>query len=174
MKPPLIKRYEGHNKLNDLVRQDWIKSIERSRDMWQAHLYRPKSQVIADDRESDVYESQIVIDIDDNQREIEYHDPIVVCLVESTDDTVETFLTLDSGSETLGEGTEPIMLKVAADPPVEVGSVLEWDEELSEGSRTVFWYVHRNLSVGSARVGTVNVCIPMPNFHHDNDSSEVV
>ncbi len=158
----LRKRFEGHSVLNDLIRQDWIDAINLNPDRWEALLYSPKSKS-EETAQDDDYQEEVVTEMDTHADTLEYNDPDVVAVVDCNDDS-ENFFMMDDTGETLGEGEQALMLRIAASP-VAVGSVLEWEEETGEdSSRRVWWYVHSAIGYGTAAVGAVYACIPMRNF----------
>ncbi|HBN6266142.1 TPA: hypothetical protein L3N15_004123 [Vibrio parahaemolyticus] len=168
-KPPLRKRYQGHEALNSMVRKDWINSIKLSPDRFDAFLYLPKEAEAAIP-EGDGYEKQMVSELDANQDTLTYHDPQLVPVVDCPDEQ-DFFFNMDDGSETLAEGEMPLLLRVGSMSSPPVGSVLEWDEETKDGTRRVWWYVHRNMAYGTALVGTLTVCIPMRNFDAESENT---
>lgn len=164
--PTRIKRYNGHEAFNSMVREDWIKAIEQDPDRFQAYLYLPAApEMIEPDGEE--YEPELIEELDTNQDTLTYLDPELVSLLDCPDEQ-EHFFGMDDEAETLSESEMPLMLRVARVPPPPVGSVLEWDEETAQGDRTVWWYVHRNIAYGTAQVGALTVCIPMRDFNAEN------
>lgn len=158
----LRMRYQGHEALNDLLRKDWIKSIELSPDRFDALLYLPDER-LQDPHVLDNYEPKLVQEIDSNQESLTYKDPVVVPVVDCPDEQ-EMFFQMDNEGETLGESGMPLLLRVGSASPPPVGSVLEWDEETAGGFRTVWWYVHKSMAYGTAHIGSLTVCIPMRDF----------
>lgn len=173
----LKPRYDGHEALNRVLRQDWIKSIELSPDHFEAYLFRPLKSA-ADDAPAG-YEDDAVIEIDTNQDTLVYEDHELVAVVDCPDEQT-SFFTMNDGGDNLGEGAEPLLLKIAATVPI--GSVLEWDEETAEGRRTVWWYVHSAMGYGTANIGVIHACVPMRDFNsppaaqtlsdHEQDETE--
>ncbi|HHY0551850.1 TPA: hypothetical protein ACVU5P_004169 [Vibrio parahaemolyticus] len=166
--PPLRKRYQGHEALNDLVRKDWINEIKLNPDRFDAFMYLPK-EADAAIPEGDGYEKQMVSELDSNQDTLTYHDPVLVPVLDCPDEQ-DFFFSMDDSSETLGESEMPLLLRVGTMQPPPVGAVLEWDEETKYGTRRVWWYVHRSMAYGTAIVGTLTVCIPMRNFDADSEN----
>lgn len=159
-KRQLKPRYAGHEALNSVVRADWMKAIALSPNSFEAYLYRPVS---AETGALDSgYEEESVLELDTHQDTLAYSDPVEVKVLDCPDEQTE-FFTMDDGGENLGESLEPLLLRVSDIVPN--GSVLEWDEETIEGTRTVWWYVLKGMGYGTANVGVVHVCIPMRDFN---------
>ncbi|MCC8379078.1 phage tail protein [Xenorhabdus sp. PB30.3] len=61
--------------------------------------------------------------------------------------------------------TDDFLVIRAATTGVSVGSIFEWNEELSDGQLARrFWYVLRIFTYGTASVGSLYYCIPARNF----------
>lgn len=165
----LKPRYQGHEALNAVVRADWIAAIKLSPDAYDAYLYCPiKNQPVA----GGPYEEQQVIELDINQDAIEYADPVLVRVLDCPDES-DSFFVHDSGGANLGEGEEMLLLRIASEIDVPVGSALEWMEEINEDElRTVYWYVQDILGYGTANVGCLYACVPMRNFQGDSSISD--
>lgn len=158
-------RFKGHSVFNASVKADWMKAIERDPDAFDALLYIPVEQAETDEGNSN-YEADIFDEIDANQDVLSYADPVPVAVLDCPDET-EAFWVMDNGAENAGEGESPLVLRIAADN-VPIGSVLEWQEEVSASGKLkrVWWYVHRAQGVGSANVGVLYICIPCRDFEH--------
>lgn len=159
-------RYQGHSPLNDLMRSDWVRSIELDPDRFDAFLYLP---ITGSEQppESSPYEESEVIELDANQDNLSYGEPLSISVVDCPTET-EHFFMMNAGDESLGESDEPLLLRVGAET-VPIGSVLEWDEETAQGEATrVWWYVHDHVGVGTANIGRLSICIPMRNFDATN------
>ncbi len=156
-----VPKFKGHEAFNSVVRADWNRAIELNPDSYDAYLYAPSK--VLDEAESDLYESENVMELSTNQDTLSYGDPVFVKVLDCADES-DHFFTLDDNSANLGESLDPMLLKVAADS-VPIGSVLEWDEETPNGIRTVWWYVHRAMGYGTANVGVIYACVPMRDFN---------
>ncbi|HIF9321692.1 TPA: hypothetical protein ACX6QP_002189 [Photobacterium damselae] len=157
-----VRRNQGHSALNDVIRADWIKAIELSQDRFDALLYVPKppeEQTL----QSSNYEAGIFEELDSNQDTLEYYLPVLVSVLDCPDET-ESFMTMNDTDENLGDGEMPLVLRIGH-TPIQIGSILEWEEELSDGQvRRCWWYVHSAVGYGTANVGSLYVCIPAANF----------
>ncbi len=156
------RRYSGHEAMNSVIRTDWMRAIELSPDAFEAHLYRPATP-IEDTDETDHYELETALEIDTNRDSLTYEDPELVKLIDCPDEQ-ESFFMVEANDEGLGENADPLMLRVASNN-VPIGSVLEWDEETAKGTRTVWWYVHKAMGLGTANIGVIYICIPMRDFN---------
>ncbi|WP_323869307.1 phage tail protein [Xenorhabdus szentirmaii] len=79
-------------------------------------------------------------------------------------DERESFIAVDTDGDQDG-GTDDFLVIRAATTGVSVGSIFEWNEELSDGRLARrFWYVLRILTYGTASVGSLYYCIPARNF----------
>ena len=166
----LKKRFAGHSLLNNVIRKDWQLAIELSLDSYQALLYKPKSKDWYNEEQHD-YEADLVTEIDSNQDDLEYDLPTVVYVVDCPDES-PFFMEMSQGNVNLGDYATPLSLRIATDE-VPVGSVLEWEEEISDHEhRRCWWYVYSQQGLGTENVGTLYVCIPARNFDSmaiDND-----
>lgn len=151
-------RFKGHSKLNDTLRDDWIKAIELSPDAFDALLYLP-DDTPPPAEESSPYEEDLFSELDTNQETLTYKLPEPVVVLDCPDEN-ESFHMMADGDGQLGEGELPLALKIARDHVPE-GAYLEWEEEVSEGKvRRSWWYVHQAIGYGTANVGTIYLCIP--------------
>ncbi|CAH0543009.1 hypothetical protein [Vibrio marisflavi] len=155
-------RYQNHDPFNAILREDWIKSIALSPDSFEAFLYRPVDQSTSDDSESN-YEEETVTELDTNQDTLTYSNPELVPVLDCPGEQ-ESFFMMDDNGDNLGEGPDPLLLRIGS-THVPTGTVLEWDEETASGTRTVWWYVHKAMGYGAAQVGVIYVCIPMRDFN---------
>ncbi|MGX9459458.1 hypothetical protein ACWU37_21240 (plasmid) [Photobacterium damselae subsp. damselae] len=158
----IVRRNQGHSALNDVIRADWIKAIELSQDRFDALLYVPKPPEEQTPQSSN-YEAGIFEELDSNQDTLEYYLPVPVSVLDCPDET-ESFMTMNDTDENLGDGEMPLVLRIGH-TPIQIGSILEWEEELSDGQvRRCWWYVHSAVGYGTANVGSLYVCIPAANF----------
>ncbi|WP_217521965.1 hypothetical protein [Vibrio metschnikovii] len=162
-------RFHGHEPFNDILRADWINAIKQSPDNFDALLYRPIGEVAGDS--DDDYQKETVIELDTNQDNLTYGDPELVAVLDCPDEQ-ENFFMMDDGENNLGEAITPLMLRIGA-TDIPIGSVLEWDEEISNGVRTVWWYVHKSVGYGAANVGVIYICIPMRDFNQEPPAEPV-
>ncbi|UKA12867.1 hypothetical protein [Photobacterium damselae] len=157
-----VRRNQGHSALNDVIRADWIKAIELSQDRFDALLYVPKPPEEQTPQSSN-YEAGIFEELDSNQDTLEYYLPVPVSVLDCPDET-ESFMTMNDTDENLGDSEMPLVLRIGH-TPIQIGSILEWEEELSDGQvRRCWWYVHSAVGYGTANVGSLYVCIPAANF----------
>lgn len=156
-------RFKGHEPFNSVLREDWIKSIKLNPDHFEASLYRPVGEIKGDT--DDKYQEETVLELDTNQDSLTYGDPELVAVVDCPDEQ-ESFFMMADGESNLGEGVEPLMLRIG-EVGVPIGSVLEWDEETASGIRTVWWYVHKAMGYGAANIGVIHICIPMRDFNKE-------
>lgn len=151
-------RNAGHSPLNNLIRNDWRRLIEMHPDSFSVLIHLPMNgdDVIVQSTD----EAALFGTVDVHQRSISYELPLVVSgLVATLDDA--TFSGMWDEGDHLGDGessTLTLLLSVGQAP---VGSILEWEEEVSDGeTRLVWWYVHTVNVIGTASVGALHVCIP--------------
>ncbi|WP_228863398.1 phage tail protein [Xenorhabdus sp. PB30.3] len=158
----LKPRYQGHSPLNDLVRLDWVKVIEEDPDNFDALLYRPVEPIPAKVHE-DGFELAAFTEFNNHQRELAYTDPQKVIVLDCPDER-ESFSAMDADGDQDGS-TDDFLVIRAATTGVSVGSIFEWNEELSDGQLARrFWYVLRIFTYGTASVGSLYYCIPARNF----------
>ncbi|WP_413113427.1 hypothetical protein [Thaumasiovibrio sp. DFM-14] len=162
-------RFNGHDRLNSVVREDWIKAIAASPESWDALLYLPESKGDEPDKEpqESMYEDDIFGQADNHQDNLSYQVPFPVPVVDCPDEGGDGFMAVVAGGEALGEGEQPLLMRVGhADVPQ--GSVIEWNEKLASGeSRRVWWYVHRSVVFGTTAVGALHYCIPCRSFDEE-------
>lgn len=158
--PHLRSRFKGHAPLNDQMREDWMKLIELHQDSFQALLFRPANGTYGVvDEETDL---ESFTEINNNQRDLTYEEPEIVWVLDSPDGR-DSFRVIDSDGEQDGITDDVMVLRVAS-RNVTVGSILEWNEELSHGVARRWWYVHRIFGYGTQHVGSLYYCIPARNF----------
>ena len=182
-------RYSGHALFNDLVRKDWQRAIAADPYSFDALLYLPIGDEWKDidpddgDQGVETHSEPSFTEISNNQKTLEYGDPILVAVLDCPDERPE-FNAMDSDVEQDGSVDDVLILRIApplstidsgldedgADHPivrafVPVGSILEWNESLSSGKEVRrWWYVHRIYTYGTAAVGSLYYCIPARNF----------
>ncbi len=155
-------RYSGHEAMNSVIRADWMKAIELSPDAFEASLFRPSKPIESTDTDEH-YQEETVLEIDINRDSLTYDEAELVKIIDCPDEQ-ESFFMTEANDEGLGENADPLLLRVASSN-VPIGSVLEWDEETATGIRTVWWYVHKAMGLGTANVGVIYICIPMRDFN---------
>lgn len=175
-------RFSGHALFNDLVRRDWQRAIAADPLAYDGLLYVPTDASAAEtDPDAGSDEEPAFTEINANQKTLSYSDPVLVAILDCPDERSE-FSAADSDGETDGGVDDVMILRVA--PPlavldaasdddehpvsrafVPVGSILEWNEALADGSESrSWWYVHRIFTYGTASVGSLYYCIPARNF----------
>lgn len=166
-KQQLKPRFNDHAKLNDVLRDDWIKAIELSHDSFQALLYHPVATLLSEDEDGE-YEQSIVETVDTNQQQLSYADPIVVSILDNPSDTAS--IVMDSGEGAVDNIEQPMVLRIGSHS-VPVGSVLEWEEFTGRGDevRRVWWYVHSQVALGTTATAVLHNVIPCRDFDFNND-----
>lgn len=167
--PERKKRFQGHEPFNAILREDWIKAIKLSPDHFEASLYRPVGEVQGDN--NNYYQEETVTELDTHQDQLTYDDSELVAVLDCPDEQ-EHFFMMDANDGNLGESVEPLLLRIGA-INIPLGSVLEWDEEIATGTRTVWWYVHKAMGYGAANVGVLYACIPMRDFNKPEPEPEL-
>lgn len=160
----LKTRFNGHKPFNDQIREDWMLIIETSPDSFQALLYRPDvgTYGVIDDESG----MESFTELDNNQRPLTYQEPDIVYVLDNPDGR-ESFRAVDGDGEQDGLTDDVLVLRIAANN-VPVGSILEWNEEMANGTARRWWYVHRIFSYGTQHVGSLYYCIPARNFDTTN------
>lgn len=159
----LKPRFKGHSPLNEMVRKDWIKLIEAHPDNFDALLFRPDPEDIAEVDEESGIEGQSFTELNNNQRDLRYADPELVKVLDCPDER-DTFQAVDADGEQDGLSDEIQLLRIAAEG-VAVGSIITWNEEMASGELAQrWWYVHRIFSLGTQHVGSLYYCIPARNL----------
>ncbi|PHM39193.1 hypothetical protein Xmau_03100 [Xenorhabdus mauleonii] len=158
----LKPRYQGHAPLNDLVRQDWMTMVEGDPDSYDALLYRPVEDAPTLSH-GDSLELPAFTEFNNHQRELSYTDPQTVRVLDCPDER-ESFTAVDTDDNQDG-GVDDFLVVRVATTGAPVGSILEWNEALSDGHvARRFWYVLRIFTYGTASVGSLYYCIPARNF----------
>lgn len=163
----LKPRFKGHAPLNMTVRKDWIRVIELDADNFDALLFRPDPEDVGEVDEDTGLEGPSFTEINNNQRDLRYLDPVMVKVLDCPDER-DSFHAVDVDGEQDGLSEEIQLLRIAAEG-VSVGSILTWNEEMASGKLAQrWWYVHRIFSFGTQHVGSLYYCIPARNL----DSTE--
>ncbi|EFH8163186.1 phage tail protein [Escherichia coli] len=155
------RRYDGHSPLNNLVREDWIKVIEISPDRFDALLYRsiPPAEP-AEEKEG--YEKNQAGVLTVHQQELLYADPVWVPVLDCPDEMLD-FNTVDSDDDSDGVPDSVLILRIGA-TGINKGSILEFEEEINNGYRRVWWYVLDIHNYGTVGVGSLYYCVPCRSF----------
>jgi hypothetical protein len=163
------KRYDGHTPVNDQIREDWMKMIDQDPQRFEALLYRPVNPPPTAPDEDGI-ETPLYTEINNNQVALDYHDPVMVNVLDCPDQR-ETFTAVDDDSDQDGLADDFLIIK-ASTKGIAIGSIFEWLEEgMDGGSVRRFWYVLRIYSLGTQLVGSLYYCIPARNVE---GSAEVV
>lgn len=163
----LKPRFKGHAQLNITVHKDWIRVIELDPDNFDALLFRPAPEDVGEVDEATGLEGPSFTEINNNQRDLSYQEPVMVKVLDCPDDR-DSFQAVDADGEQDGLSEEIQILRIAAEG-VSIGSILTWNEEMASGKLARrWWYVHRIFSFGTQHVGSLYYCIPARNL----DSTE--
>lgn len=155
--------YQGDAEFAQMVAQDWDAVILADPRSYEAILYRPSNGTygVVDDETG--LEAAPFTDLDNNQRDLTYEDPVIVTLRDSNDSR-EAFENLDDDSAQNGLVDDFLIVSIAA-RNIPKGSILEWNEEMIDGTeKRVWWYVNQIYSYGTQHVGTLYYCIPARTF----------
>lgn len=165
----LKNRYAGHAAVNSQVREDWMKVIEQDPFAYEALLYRPTIPV-ATEPDEDGIETPQFTEINNNQVELDYLDPVVVTVLDCPDQR-EQFQAVDQDGDQDGLADDFLIIR-AATRGISIGSIFEWNEEGMDGNPVRrWWYVLRIFTLGTASVGSLYYLIPARNIE---GSAEVV
>lgn len=161
------RRYEGHAPLNDLSRNDWIKAIKLSPDAFDALLYRA---YVHQPDSNDLGHTELRAEtFDPNQVLLDYEHPEAVTMLDCPDE-MDSFTAMYDDSDNAGAGSDALILRTTG-LNVPVGSVFEWEEELTGGrTRRCWWYVQRIFNYGTAKIGSLFYCVPFRSFEGLNDA----
>lgn len=193
-KTPMKARFSGDAAVNDLMRRDWQRAISEDPMAFDALLYVPSdaSETESDPDDDDSEESNdspAFTEINANQKTLTYTDPVLVAVLDCPDDR-PSFAAVDADGENDGSVDDVLILRIA--PPLDVlnaidmddnhpiarthapvGSIIEWNEALTDGESRCWWYVHRIFTYGTAAVGSLYYCIPARNFDAVLETSPV-
>ncbi len=159
----LKPRFKSHSPLNQMVRKDWMKVIEASRDSFDALLFIPDPLDVGNVDDETGMEGPSFTELNNNQRDLQYQEPVLVKVLDCPDER-ESFQMVDTDGEQDGLGDEVQLLRIAAEG-VSVGSILTWNEEMASGALAQrWWYVHRIYGYGTQHVGSLYYCIPARNM----------
>ncbi|HBL7241998.1 TPA: phage tail protein [Serratia marcescens] len=179
----LKSRYSGHAAFNDMVRRDWQRAIAADPFAFDALLFVPSdAEEVELDDEGQPLEPSFT-ELNNNQKTLTYGDPVAVAVLDCPDERAG-LNAMDNDGEQDGGVDDVLLLRIApqmeaidtgedengkphpaARAFVPVGSILEWNESLSEGTTVrCWWYVHRIFTYGTAAVGSLYYCIPARNF----------
>ncbi|HAV1601627.1 TPA: hypothetical protein JG832_002518 [Enterobacter hormaechei subsp. xiangfangensis] len=162
-------RYNGHAPMNNQVREDWMKIIEQDPFSYEALLYRP-TEPVPTAPDDDGIETPLFTEINNNQVELDYQDPVIVTVLDCPDQR-EQFQAVDQDGDQDGLADDFLIIR-AATRGVSIGSIFEWNEEdMTGGTVRRWWYVLRIYTLGTASVGSLYYCIPARNME---GSAEVV
>jgi len=160
----LRPRFNKHEKINESVRRDWISVIKQDPNSYDALLYLPEDEM---PQEDSLYETLEVLSLDENQKTLEYQDPIIVSVVDAMEPQ-SSFVTNEQGDSNHVDQDGIMRMKIAHDS-VPIGSVIEWVEEQSSGdTKRVWWYVQSIQGFGTTNVGNVYYLIPCRDFSNIN------
>lgn len=156
------RRFTVDEPFNNLVRDDWQKAIEGDPFAFDALLFLPEYA----DRPADSasgFEKPEFTEINANQRELTYGDPVVVTLLDCPDER-DSFYATDSDQEDDGNVDDFLVVRSSA-TGIPIGSVLGWFEKNAAGQDVPrWWYVLKIFAYGSAKVGSLYFMIPARNF----------
>lgn len=163
-------RYDGHTPVNEQVRDDWMKVIEQDPFSYEALLYRP-TVAVPTEPDEDGIETPLFTEINNNQVELDYLDPVIVTVMDCPDQR-ENFTAVDNDGDQDGLVDDFLIIR-AATRNVSIGSIFEWNEETMDGGTVRrWWYVLRIYTLGTASVGSLYYCIPARNI--EGSAPEVV
>lgn len=157
----LKPRFNKHNILNDVIRNDWVAAIENSPDSFQALLYMPVEPEQAADNSD--YEVPLFNQVDKNQQALEYADPFMVYVLDSPDD-MRPFVS-DDGEQAINDFEQPMSLRIGRHD-IPTGAILEWEEATGRGddTRRCWWYVHSAIALGTTLSAAIHNVIPCRDF----------
>ncbi len=160
----LKPRFNDHEIVNKIMRNDWIVAIESNPDSFQALLYIPKESVAV--IEASEYEEAQFNQVDINQQVLEYEMPVIVSVLDNPDE--QPALVLESGAEAVNNFEQPMALRIGRHD-IPVGAVLEWEEVATETTtRRCWWYVHSGVALGTTLAAVIHNVIPCRDFEGMN------
>lgn len=155
--PGMRSRYAGHSEYNDMVRDDWIMAVQLDPDAFDALVYR--ARIHQPDSNEAVFTPKVTDVYDPNQALLDYDKPEQVVVLDCPDE-METFMAMFDNSDNASGGMDALILRTTG-LHIPVGSVFEWQEELTHGRyRRCWWYVQRIFNYGTASVGSLFYCVP--------------
>lgn len=150
-----VPRYHKSSQLNDQIRKDWIKVIQKNHASFDAALFRATE---ADPIEGE--DPKNFTEINNHQKKLTYADPVVVKVLDTPNMDEPHFTAMDSdgGHDALDGGI--LMLRAAADL-IPHGSIFKFYEETGKDEkRLVSWYVLEVYIYGTQSAGYVYACVP--------------
>lgn len=156
----LKPRFDGHDELNDIIKQDWLDFVASHPDNYQALIYKPLVvDVVA---EEDGYEKPLFSQLDQNQQVLEYGDPDIVFVIDNSAELARYFS--EDGESIISERDQPMGLLIN-DDTVPVGTILEWEEVTGKDTRRrCWWYVQESQPFGTTKAGMIHYVIPCMDF----------
>lgn len=146
---------KGHDPYTNRVRKDWEALIKLHPSNFDAILRKTIPIEIAGGDSGALFGN-----LNERIEDVQYQDPVIVSVVESTSDD-ELFITSFDGGESMGYGETGVMVLLISDFDVPEGSSVEFLVSLANGEEELQrWYVHRSAAVGSPAIGVIHYCIP--------------
>lgn len=151
-------RNAGHAPLNNMIRDDWRRLIERHPDNFDVLIYLPKGTENTPETPDD--ETALFGTVDVHQQSIAYDLPqLGSALIAPLDD--QYFAGMWSEKENTGVGGSDMLTVLLSAGQAPVGSILEFTEETASGdNRLAWWYVYSVNVIGTASIGALHICIP--------------
>lgn len=143
----------GHDPLTKLYRADWDALVKAHPDGFDALLYRAVNTATDDSDAS-------YTDLNSRNDAVTYADPVLVAVVESTNDDA-AFMSSWDGGDSMGTGEGGIIILRIADSNVPEGSIVEFEVSMNDGeTQRQWWYVQRAEAYGTPAIGVIYYCIP--------------
>lgn len=121
--------------------------------------------------DEDGIETPLFTEINNNQVELDYLDPVIVTVMDCPDQR-ENFTAVDNDGDQ-DRLVDDFLIIRAATRNVSIGSIFEWNEEMMDGGTARrWWYVLRIYTLGTASVDSLYYCIPARNI--EGSAPEVV